>query len=300
MSAERRFRLTLFPAPTVRPGGDPDLKDGVIWPKHGRAWEGDAAELVALLTTPTPARGKYNCPYFVAGALRDQERCNAAFEAASVVALDVDHGITTWDAHARFLDLFHVIYTSWRHTREEHRFRLVLPLARDVNGVEYRLLWQVLNRRLDGNVDEQTKDPVHALFLPVRRPDGRRSGAKAWDEVPLLDPDALLVDALKLVQPPRARRPSEPVTMPPELARAVAARRLATEPDVRRRAAEHLQAAIGETRAERIGCPKCGRPSVWFWLDPSQMKTARCNHRNSCGWYGRLEELLDGVGADCA
>ena len=299
MSAPRRFRLTLFPAPTVRPGGDPNVADGVFWPKHGRLWEGDAAALVALLTTPVPAPGKYACPYFVAGRLRDQERSNDAFEAASVVALDVDTGITTWDAHGRFLDLFHVIYTSWKHSREEHRFRLVLPLARDVSPTEYKLLWAVLARRLGGNVDGQTKDLARALFLPARRPDGRRAGAKAWDEVPLLDPDALLVDALRLVQPPR-RPPSEPVTVPPELAYAVAARRLSNDPDVRRRAAEHLQATVRETRAERISCPKCGRPSVWFWIDPSVMKTARCNHRNSCGWWGRLEDLLDGAGASCA
>ena len=298
MTAPRTFRLTLFPAPTPKPGGAPDRPEGVIWPTHGRPWTGDADALVRLMTTPVPATGKYTSPFFVVGSLRGHERRNAAFEAASVVALDVDDGITTWEAHGRFLDVFHVIYTSWRHTRERHRFRVVLPLARDVSGVEFKLLWAVLARRLGGNVDGQTRDLARALFLPARRPDGWRAGAKAWDEVPLLDPDALLVDALALVQPPR-RPASEPVTVPPELAYAVAARRLSNDPDVRRRAAEHLQATVRETRAERIACPKCGRPSVWFWIDPSVMKTARCNHRNSCGWWGRLEDLLDGAGASC-
>lgn len=299
MTTGRTFRLTLFSAPTLRPGGDPNDPEGVLWPTHGRPWTGDAAALVALMTMPVPASGKYTSPFFVVGALRDHERRNTAFEFASVVALDVDDGLTTWEAHDRFLDLFHVIYTSWRHTRERHRYRLVIPLARDVNGVEYRLLWQVLARRLGGHVDGQTKDLARALFLPARQPDGRRAGAKAWDEVPLLDPDAILADTLKLVAAP-PRRPSPPVTVPPDLARAFAARRLATEPHVRLRAAEHLQATIRETRAERIACPKCGRPSVWFWIDPSVMKTARCNHRNSCGWWGRLEDLLDGAGASCA
>lgn len=295
--AARVFRLTLFPAPAVRPGGDPNRNDGVYWPGAGRPWEGDLPALVRLLTTPTPAPGKFACPYFVAGPLQDGVRLEENLGAASVLALDVEKGVGSLEAHRRFLDCLHVIYMSWRHTPEAPRFRLVIPLARDVSPREYRLLWAVLSRRIPGSVDELTKDAARAMFLPAVRPDGWRAPAKAWEEAPLLDPTALLAEALKLVSPPPPpRRPSEPVHLPPELARAVAARRLATDPDVRRRAAEHLQATVRATRAEHIACPSCGRHSVWFWLDPSRMKTAACDHRNSCGWWGRLEDLLDHAG----
>ena len=299
MSSERRFRLTLFPAPVVKSGGDPDRGDGVYWPTRGAPWEGDLAELVALLTTPTPAPGKYACPYFVAGPLREGVRLEENLECDALIGLDIDNGVTSVEAHRRFLDCFHVIYMSWRHTPEAHRFRLVVPLARDVSPREYRLLWAVLSKRIPGSVDEKTKDAARALFLPAIRPDGWCAPAKAWNQAPVLDPDALLADALKLVPATTTRRPSPPIHLPPELAHAVAARRLATDPDVRRRAAEHLQATVRETRAEHIGCPKCGRPSVWFWLDPSRMKTACCKHRNSCGWWGHLDALLDAVGASC-
>lgn len=294
----RTFRLTVFAAPKVKLDGDPSTKEGVIWSVAGTPWEGDLHALVGLLTTPVPAPGKFASPYFVAGRLADGIRRNARFEAASVVGLDIDTGLTSQEAHRRFLDCAHIIYMSWSHRPEAPRFRLVVPLARDVSAPEYKLLWTVLAGRIPGSVDTQTRDLARALFLPAVRPDGWRSPAKAWLEASLLDPDALLVKALALVKPGPTPRPSLPVTVPPELARAVAARRLASDPEVRRRAAEHLQATLRDSRAERITCPKCGRLSVWFWLDPSRMKAARCNHRNSCGWWGRLEELLNVNGGE--
>lgn len=295
----RLFRLTVFPAPRVKPDGDPNKKEGVVWSATGAPWIGDLSTLVQLLTTPVPAPGKFASPYFVAGVLADGVRRNQSFEHASVIGLDIDTGVTSQEAHRRFLDCSHIIYMSWSHRPAAPRFRLVVPLARDVGPREYKLLWTVLAGRISGSVDTQTRDLARALFLPAARPDGWRAPAKAWLEAPVLDPDALLGEALALVKasaPPPRR--SEPVCVPPELARAIAARRLATDPDVRRRAAEHLQATVRESRAERIPCPKCGRPSVWFWLDPSQMKTARCNHQNSCGWWGRLEELFDPHGGE--
>ena len=295
----RAFRITVFAAPRVKPDGDPNASDGVYWSRTGSPWEGDLAALVGLLTTPTPAPGKYACPYFVAGSLHDGVRRGEHFELASVIGLDIDTGITSVETHRRFLSCAHVIYMSWSHRPDAPRFRLVIPLSRDVDAREYKLLWQVLSGRIPGSVDPKTRDLARALFLPAVRPDGWRAPAKAWLEAPTLDPDALLVEALALVQAPAPpRRPSPPVCLPPELARAVAARRLATDPEVRRRAAEHLPAAVRDTRAERIPGPKCGRPSVWFWLDPAQMKTARCNHRNSCGWWGRLEDLIDANGGE--
>ena len=295
----RRFHITVFPAPRVKPGGDPDTSEGVYWSTTGEPWEGDLAALVRLLTTPTPAPGKFACPYFVACSLAEGVRRSGSFERASVIGLDIDNGITSQDAHRHFLDCVHVIYMSWSHRPESPRFRLVIPLHRDINAREYKLLWQVLAERIPGSVDTQTRDLARALFLPAVRPDGWRAPAKAWLEAPLADPDRMLERALALVHPPAPPpRPPPPISVPPELARAVAARRLATDPEVRRRAAEHLNATVRESRAERIPCPKCGRPSVWFWLDPSRMRTARCNHRNSCGWYGRLEDLLEPQGAD--
>ena len=105
----RAFRITVFAAPRVKPDGDPNASDGVYWSRTGSPWEGDLAALVGLLTTPTPAPGKYACPYFVAGSLHDGVRRGEHFELASVIGLDIDTGITSVETHRRFLDCAHVI-----------------------------------------------------------------------------------------------------------------------------------------------------------------------------------------------
>ncbi len=279
----RAFTLTLFDAPALRAGGSPDDASGVAWPVTGRRWGGDFGDLVALLTRPVAGEGKFACPFFLVGGFAGHQRRNAAFECASVVALDVEGGPTTREAHERFVDVAHLIYTTWRHERSAHRFRLVVPLARDVNATEYKLLWTVLAKRLGPGADPQTKDLARALFLPAVRPDGRRSAAKAWTEAPVLDPDVVLQDALKLVAP----RPQRLCVA------AATGGRFHGQMD-RTHVAERLHATVRSNRAERLVCPNCGRPSAWFWLGQGQMRGARCNHRNSCGWYGPISMLLDG------
>lgn len=297
----RTFTLTLLDPPALRPGGSPDAPEGVVWPTRGRRWTGDFDALARLVLTPAPGEGKFACPFFLVGAFAQDERRNAAFERASVVALDVEGGPTTREAHERFVGAAHLLYTTWRHTREAHRFRLVFPLARDVTATEFRLLWVLLAKRLGSGADPQTKDLARALFLPAIRPDGGRAAAKAWADAPLLDPDAELAEALALVGPARARpvrRLVPPVALPMDEARHLARRRLATDGEARERAAAFLGARIRARRAEGILCPGCARASVWFWVEPGRMGGARCNHRNSCGWYSPLDELLDVHGSD--
>lgn len=299
--AGRTFTLTVFDPPALRPGGSPDEPDGVVWPTRGARWTGDEDALARLLLTPIPGEGKFACPFFLVGAFAGDERRNTAFERASVVALDVEGGPTTREAHERFVGAMHLLYTTWRHTRDAHRFRLVFPLARDVTATEYRLLWALLAKRLRAGADPQTKDLARALFLPAIRPDGGRAAAKAWTGAPLLDPDAELVEALALVRPtvaPPVRPYVRPaLTLAEEEARRLARRRLATDPEARERAAAFLGARVRARRAEGMACPGCGRASAWFWVVPGRMGSARCNHRNTCGWYGPLDELLDAHGS---
>lgn len=279
----RTFTLTLFDAPALRAGGSPDDASGVAWPVTGRRWAGDFGDLVTLLTRPVAGEGKFACPFFLVGAFADDQRRNAAFESASVVALDVEGGPTTREAHDRFVDVAHVIYTTWRHERSAHRFRLVIPLARDMNATEYKLLWAVLAKRLGRGADPQTKDLARALFVPAVRPDGRRAAAKAWTEAAVLDPDVLLREALKLVTP-----------RPQRFCVTAATGGRFHGPVDRATIAERLRATVRSNRAERLVCPNCGRPSAWFWLGEGRMRGARCNHRNSCGWYGPISMLSGG------
>jgi len=298
LTAESRlWTLTVFPAPRVRLSGPgPDRSEGVVWTRVGERLQLDLEELDAFLTEPVEARGKYACPYYVGGALRDNRRALSAVQRMSLLSLDVEGGPTTQEAHQAFLPWHHDIYTSWRHTPAEHRFRVVLPLARDVDGDAYRVIWAWAADRMGGGVDPQAKDPSRALFLPAIKPDGSRAVAKAWTEAPLLDPMPILDEHRKRMaakRPPPVRPPPRRAYLPEDRARRLARHRLRADRGTRERAAAWLEARIRGSRAERIVCPSCGRPSVWFYLEPGAKSTASCNHLNSCGWWGHLDELLE-------
>ena len=295
---DRRWTITVFAAPRVKPGGPgPDHADGVIWTRIGEVVELDLAELDSFLTTPVPAPGKYACPYYVGGALDGGRRALAAVERMSLLSLDVEGGPTVQDAHEAFLPWHHVVYTSWRHAPDAHRFRVVLPLAQDVSAEAYRVLWAWAAARMGSGVDPQAKDPSRALFLPAVKPDGSLALAWAWSEAPLLDPTPILEEH-RLREAARRSTSSPPrrVHVPDDLARRLARHRLRTDRGIRERAAAWLDARVRGGRAEGISCPACERPSGWLYIEPGAKSTASCNHLNSCGWWGHLDELLEQQG----
>jgi hypothetical protein len=296
--ADRLWTITVFPAPGIKPGGPgPDHADGVFWTRVGELVELDLRQLDSFLTTPVPAPGKYVSPYYVGGALQGGRRALAAVERMSLLSLDIEDGATTQEAHEAFSPWHHIVYTSWRHEPEAHRFRLVLPLAQDVSSEAYRALWSWAAARMGQGVDPQAKDPSRALFLPAIKPGGSRPEAWTWADAPLLDPFPIIEAhqqseaARKATRPPPRR-----VHVPEDRARRLARHRLRTDRGTRKRAADWLDASFRGGRAEQVACPSCGRSSVWFYLEPGAKSTASCNHLNSCGWWGHLDELLEQQG----
>ena len=302
LSSDRTFIITVFPAPEVKARGPgPDHADGVFWTSVGEQVEFSIEKMDTLLTTPVVAPGKYASPYYVGGALEGGRRRLAAVASMALLSLDIEGGPTIEEAHEVFEPFHHVIYTSWRHDPQAHRFRLVLPLASDVSSEDYRVLWDWAAARMGHGVDSQAKDPSRALFLPAIKPDGSQAVAQTWSEAPLLVPAPILEkhhrNGATLEHEKSARHPSRPpprrVYVSEDRARSLARYRLCTDRGTRERAAVWLEANLCGVRAERIACPSCGRPSVWFYLEPGAKGTASCNHLNSCGWWGHLDELLD-------
>ena len=73
--------------------------------------------------------------------------------------------------------------------------------------------------------------------------------------------------------------------------------RLRTNPAVRMAFAKEIGARVaGEPpKATGVFCPKCGKKSIWFYIDVDRMNTARCNHQNSCGYWGSLYDLARAI-----
>ncbi len=89
---------------------------------------------------------------------------------ASAIALDIDEGWTLDDAEAAVEEMMtpYFIYTTTKHTADQHRFRIVLFLDRPVIADEYEALWFGLAKRWGASMDVKTRDISRLSILPRR------------------------------------------------------------------------------------------------------------------------------------
>lgn len=135
---------------------------------HGSEHELTWAELVELLTSPqTPFQGNNVHPGWSPASFRGQQRALAAVRNVFALCLDYDAGETI-DATAGLLEAFTgVIQTTRKHTPENPRFRVVLPLARSVSRFEFAGLWVRFNHFVGRKVDPAPKDSSRFWYLPA-------------------------------------------------------------------------------------------------------------------------------------
>lgn len=218
-------------------------------------------------------------------------RGEAGVVAVSCLVLDFDDGTSIPEAIGPWSDWPLLVHTSWSHTPDHPRFRVVLVLDEPVPAVAWKAAWQWAHERSGGHIDPACKDPSRLYVLPAV-PDAN-APFTALDHDPgghLLRIDWERLPQDTQVPQPRSRRP---VPAPRDPSRRQARRLLQGDRATRERAAQFLGAEVRARRAESVTCPACRRPSVWFWLEPGPQATAQCQHRNSCGWWGHLDELLD-------
>ncbi|MCB9681482.1 MAG: hypothetical protein H6733_08425 [Alphaproteobacteria bacterium] len=223
-----------------------------------------------------------------------------AVDVVTCLVLDYDDGTRLDDALAPWLDWPLVAATTWSHAEDHPRFRIILALETPVPAAAWPDVWAWAAARAVGPVDPACKDPSRLYLLPAVR--GERSPYQRVDH----DPGGHLLGVSGCVaQPTRdpsraSPKPSSPPVSsgrpPADAARRAARDVFRVDEGARRRAAAWLEAEVTARRAQRVTCPGCRRPSVWFWLSPGALATAQCHHRQSCGWWGHLDELLDARG----
>lgn len=206
----------------------------------------------------------------------------------SAIVFDYDEGDPD-EALARWAGFVAVVHSTYSHAADAPRFRLVVPLATPVPASLWASAWELASARAVGS-DPACKDPSRLYFRPARPSRdaahfAKVQGGRLFDFGPV---------------PPVATRLARPgiasVRVPARLRDRAIAARLRHDAPSREHVAQEIGAQIAghgdSRRAVHVPCPACGEASVWFYVVPSRLSRARCNHRNSCGWSGTLDELL--------
>ena len=263
-------------------------------------WQG----LVELLSQHADALGvadKRELPAWSPAVLEPgARRANDAVESLSAIVLDYDQGdCSAAEAVAPWSSWPTLAHTSWSHQPGAPRFRLVVPLARPCPRKAWRWVWGWAAERAAGTIDGSCKDASRLYFLPAApRLDAERwavvhdPGGELCDPDWHRQPDDVLAAAGKPPTPPRPATPA--VVGSDRQLEQLAREALRNDPAARLRAAQALGARLTSERAYGVRCPRCNDASVWWLLAPEARSSAECNHKNSCGWYGWIDQLIGG------
>lgn len=85
----------------------------------------------------------------------------------SCLVLDYDSGLPIAEAAAAWQDVFHIVHTTWSHTPEVPKYRLILPLAQPVRPEDWRTVYDWAEERAAGTVDPTGKSVGTTFALPA-------------------------------------------------------------------------------------------------------------------------------------
>ncbi|MEM1179897.1 MAG: hypothetical protein AAGM22_16230 [Acidobacteriota bacterium] len=100
---------------------------------------------------------------YPAGAKRGGERVAHL----SCLVLDYDVGLHIGEAAERFEEFFHIVHTTWSHTPDHPKFRLILPLAEPVHPADWRRVYTWAEDRSGRAVDPTGKSLGTTFALPA-------------------------------------------------------------------------------------------------------------------------------------
>ena len=136
-------------------------------------------DIVKLLSNHLESDDKESVGFFVGGEFSNEKRKDEFLVCRSMLTLDIDKYTGTIDDLEFDLDLLglgaFVAYSTYSHTDNAPRVRLVLPLSRDVSSVEYRAISEAFCAAHDAfTFDECSHKPNQFMFLPSCPVDGAR------------------------------------------------------------------------------------------------------------------------------
>jgi hypothetical protein len=139
----------------------PDIHDKPLWePRFGYGWQRRGPDLQGLIDHITTGGA------FIAAAMTSHHRTAAAFESTSLVAIDVDYGLTAEEFAQHPLAAYACFaYTTPSHEPEagKHRFRVLFRLPETIHSGELcKAIVTILTNALGG--DRSCTDPTHLFY----------------------------------------------------------------------------------------------------------------------------------------
>lgn len=129
---------------------------------------------------------------FVGGHLKDGRRKKGNVLSRSMLTLDMDYGTSgIWEEISTFFPYQCCIYSTHKHTPENPRLRLIIPLIRDVGEEEYAAVSRMVAKEVGIDLfDDTTYEPERLMYWPSTS----RNGEFIYEEKDgsLLDPDVFL------------------------------------------------------------------------------------------------------------
>jgi hypothetical protein len=152
-------------------------------------------KIATHLTTHNATGDKKQGAYFVGGAFKSAERVESNMLCRSMLTLDLDNpSITLAEIEfelAMHIDGAFAAYSTYRHTPESPRLRVIVPLAREITPNEYREFSRTFASRFTFKVDPCSFTPNEYMYLP-RCPDLAQAWTMRQDGEPLAVPDEIL------------------------------------------------------------------------------------------------------------
>lgn len=129
---------------------------------------------------------------FVMGKLKGGRRKKDCVVFRSALTLDMDHAVgDVPEQMEMFFDFRCLIYSTHKHTPESPRFRLVVPLSRNVSPDEYAAVARKVAEDIGMELfDDTTYEPSRLMYWPSTSADGEFVFRDVAGEI--LDPDVVL------------------------------------------------------------------------------------------------------------
>ena len=115
-----------------------------------------------------------DCGGFVAGELKEGRRKTGMVNSRSAITLDIDEALPdTWQKILLLFSFKCCVYSTHKHTPEQPRLRLVIPLSREISEEEYPAVARMIAKDIGIDLfDDTTYEASRLMYWPSTSSNG--------------------------------------------------------------------------------------------------------------------------------